>query len=132
MTDFVDGIILILKDEVVAGRLTQSEYEDYIELIDMSANRVFKRYTDFRKQVITMTKSLITLPSERYEIYERQLAEKDYQINQITVEKDNVIAEKDNALAEKDSALAEKDSALAKKDAQIQALLKQLEKINNK
>ena len=107
MTDFVDGIILILKDEVVAGRLTQSEYEDYIELIDMSANRVFKRYTNFRKQVITMTKSLITLPSERYEIYERQLAEKD-------------------------NALAEKDSALAKKDAQIQALLKQLEKFNNK
>ena len=118
MKNFVDGIILILKDEVVAGRLTQSEYEDYIELIDMSANRVFKRYTDFRKQVITMTKSLITLPSERYEIYERQLAEKnsviaekDYQIKQITVEKDNVIAEK---------------------DAQIQALLKQLEKFNNK
>ena len=74
-----------------------------------------------------MTKSLITLPSERYEIYERQLAEK----NSVIAEKDNALAEKDSALAEKDSALAEKDSALAKKDAQIQALLKQLEKFNN-
>ena len=116
LTDFVDGIILILKDEVVAGRLTQTEYEDYIELIDKSAKRVFYRYKNFREQVITMTKSLITLPSERYEIYERQLAEKDAQIIQIT--------------AEKNCALAEKDNALAEKDAQIEALKKQLEKFN--
>ena len=80
-----------------------------------------------------MTKSLITLPSERYEIYEKQLAEKDHQINQITAEKDyqinQITAEKDYQI---NQITVEKDNVIAEKDAQIQALLKQLEKINNK
>ena len=39
-----------------------------------------------------MTKSMITLPSERYEIYERQLAEKDAEILKLSNEKDAEIA----------------------------------------
>ncbi|MBQ8489519.1 MAG: hypothetical protein IJ535_07020 [Pseudobutyrivibrio sp.] len=107
MTEFVDGIILILKEALDDGRLTEREYEDYIELIDKSAKRVFSRYKNFREQVISMTKSLITLPSERYEIYEKQLAEKDMQLSQ-------------------------KDAILSQQEAEIAALKRQLAEVTNK
>ena len=102
LTDFINDIILILRDELESGRLTQFEYEDYIELIDKSAKRVFKSHKILREQVINMTKSLITLPSERYEKYEKQLAEKD-------------------------AALLQKDAALSQKDCEIAELKRQLE-----
>lgn len=107
LTEFVDGIILILKEALDDGRLTEREYEDYIELIDKSAKRVFSRYKNFREQVISMTKSLITLPSERYEIYEKQLAEKDMQLSQ-------------------------KDAILSQQEAEIAALKRQLAEVTNK
>ena len=47
-----------------------------------------------------MTKSLITLPSERYAMYEKQLAEKDSAIANITAEKDAALSEKDAALSD--------------------------------
>ena len=43
-----------------------------------------------------MKKSLITLPNERYEMYEKQLAEKDAEL----FEKDALIAELQRQLAE--------------------------------
>ena len=107
LTEFVDGIILILKEALDDGRVTEREYEDYIELIDKSAKRVFSRYKNFREQVISMTKSLITLPSERYEIYEKQLAEKDMQLSQ-------------------------KDAILSQQEAEIAALKRQLAEVTNK
>lgn len=47
-----------------------------------------------------MTKSMITLPSERYEIYERQLAEKDAEILKLSNEKDAEIANNLKEIAE--------------------------------
>lgn len=100
LTEFTNGIILILKEELDSGRLTQLEYEDYIELIDKSAKRVFYRHKALEEQVISMTKSMITLPSERYEIYERQLAEKDAEILKLSNEKDAEIANNLKEIAE--------------------------------
>ena len=57
--------------------------------------------------MISMTKSLITLPSERYEIYEKQLAEKDMQLSQ-------------------------KDAILSQQEAEIAALKRQLAEVTNK
>ena len=107
LTAFVDGIILILKEELLAGRLTQHEYEDYIELIDKSAKRVFNKSNDFKRTVVSMTKSLITLPSERYEMYEKQLAEKDEQLLKLASEKDAEIASNLALIAELKKQLAE-------------------------
>ena len=91
LTEFVNGFIVILQEARKQKRISKAEYEDYIMLIDMSAQRVFNRNKKFKEQVVNMTKSLITLPSERYEEYERQLAEKDAEIS----EKDAEISEKD-------------------------------------
>ena len=107
LTAFVDGIILILKEELIAGRLTQHEYEDYIELIDKSAKRVFNKSNDFKRTVVSMTKSLITLPSERYEIYEKQLAEKDAELHQKDAEILKISKEKDREIAKLKKQLAE-------------------------
>jgi hypothetical protein len=104
LTEFINEIIFILKEDLNEHRITKSEYEDYIDLIDQSANRVFQNNENFKEQVVFMTKSLITLPSERYEQYEKQLAEKDAE------------------LAKKDASLAEKDATLAEKDAEIKKL----------
>ena len=104
LTEFINEIIFILKEDLNEHRITKSEYEDYIDLIDQSANRVFQNNENFKEQVVFMTKSLITLPSERYEQYEKQLAEKDAE------------------LAMKDATLAEKDATLAEKDAEIKKL----------
>ncbi len=109
LTDFVHGIILILREELDAGRLKQHEYEDYIELVDKSAKRVFMHYKNYREQVINMTKSLITLPSERYEIYENQIAERDIKI----AEQDVKIAEKDAQLADANALIASLKQQLA-------------------
>ena len=113
LTAFVDGIILILKEELIAGRLTQHEYEDYIELIDKSAKRVFNKSNDFKRTMVSMTKSLITLPSERYEIYEKQLAEKDEQLLKLANEKDLEIHQKDAEIAAKLARIAELEKQLA-------------------
>ena len=107
LTAFVDGIILILKEELIAGRLTQHEYEDYIELIDKSAKRVFNKSNDFKRTMVSMTKSLITLPSERYEIYEKQLAEKDAELHQKDAEILKISKEKDREIAKLKKQLAE-------------------------
>ena len=72
-----------------------------------TARGSFSRKIQYREQVISMTKSLITLPSERYEIYEKQLAEKDMQLSQ-------------------------KDAILSQQEAEIAALKRQLAEVTNK
>lgn len=57
-----------------------------------------------------MKKSLITLPSERYEMYEKQLAEKDAELfaaRKLADEKDAELFEKDALIAELQRQLAE-------------------------
>ena len=54
-----------------------------------------------------MTKSTIILPSERYERYEKKIAEKDALIEKITSEKDAIIADLRAQLAEKNKEKAD-------------------------
>ena len=60
-----------------------------------------------------MTKSTIILPSERYERYEKKIAEKDAIIEKITSERDAHLREKDAYLAEKDALIAELRAQIA-------------------
>jgi peptidoglycan hydrolase CwlO-like protein len=73
-----------------------------------------------------MTKSTIILPSERYERYEKKIAEKDAIIEKITSERDAHLREKDAYLAEKDAHLAEKDALIAELRAQIAEMKKNM------
>ena len=98
LTDLVDEAILVLKDELKDGYLTEQEFDDYIHLFCTAAERIFKdkRHSEFRKEVDRMTKPMIELPSVR----EKRLRAE--------------LAKKDSELAEKDSELAEKDSELTR------------------
>ncbi len=100
LTDFVNQLILILTTELRNKRINQDQFEDFIELLDQSAYRVFSNNEQYRNQVINMTKSTIILPSERYERLEKKIAEKDALIEKITSEKDAIIADLRAQLAE--------------------------------
>lgn len=73
----MNQLIFILKTELNNNRISKNQFEDFIDLLDQAACRVFSNDEQYRKQVINMTKSTIILPSERYERYEKKLAEKD-------------------------------------------------------
>lgn len=104
MTDLVGEAILVLKDELRDGYLTEREFDDYINLFCAAAERIFKdeRHSEFRKEVDRMTKPLIELPSVREKRLRAEL-----------IEKDAELAVKDMELAVKDTELAEKDMELA-------------------
>ncbi len=95
LTDLVNEAILVLKDELCNGYLTEQEYNDYINLFRFAADKIFEneKHSEFRKEVDRMTKPLIELPSVR----EKRLR-----------------AEIEALRAEKDARLAEKDAELAK------------------
>jgi hypothetical protein len=113
LTDFIEQIIVMLSNEVNQGRLTVTQFKDYIRLLQFSAERVFRKTPNHQQEVYRMTKSVLILPSDEMEM---ALAEKAAAL----AEKDSALAEKDSALAEKDSALAEKDSALAEQRRKIE------------
>ena len=102
MTDLVGETILVLKDELRDGYLTEREFDDYINLFRTASDRIFKdvKHSAFRKEVDRMTKPLVELPSVR----EKRLR----------AEIDTLRAEKDAALAEKDAALSQMKELLKK------------------
>jgi hypothetical protein len=85
----VNQLIFILKTELNNNRISKNQFEDFIDLLDQAACRVFSNDEQYRNQVINMTKSTIILPSERYERYEKKLAKKDAAL----AEKDAIIAD---------------------------------------
>jgi hypothetical protein len=113
LTDFIGQIIVILKNEVTQGRLTATQFKDYIRLLQYSAERVFRQTPNHQEEVYRMTKSVLILPSDEMEM--------------ALAEKDTIIAEKDSALAEKDSTIAKKDSIILQLQTEIQRLKKEKE-----
>ena len=126
LTDFVNQIILILATEKNEKRINQSQFEDYIELLDQAACRVFSNDELYRNQVINMTKSTIILPSERYERYEKKIAEKDAKLAEKDIIIEKITSENNAHLREKDAYLAEKDALIAELRAQIAEMKKNM------
>ena len=107
LTAFTNGIIVILKEELNEKRITEKQYNHYVELINMSAERVFCHHNDYREQVISMTNPLITFKTDEYEnqieSLSKTLAEKDAQLfaaNKLSNEKDAEIADLKRQLEE--------------------------------
>ncbi len=63
LTAFVDKVMIILKDEVEQGYLTEQEYDDYVNLFRRASEKIFEKHADFYEEVDRMTKPLIELPS---------------------------------------------------------------------
>lgn len=134
LTRFTSGLIVSLEDEVRLGNITPTEFRDYVELIDFAAERIFHKATQYQKEVLNVTKSILRLPSDEIDelkftisLNEQKLAE----MNSALAEKDSALAEKDSALAEKDSTIAEKDNTIAEKNntiAEMSNLILELQK----
>lgn len=63
LTEFVEKAILVLKEELSDGYLTELEFRDYVRLFQMAADRVLARHPRLREEVYQMTEPLIKLPS---------------------------------------------------------------------
>lgn len=110
LTEHLEEVILILKEETSAGNLTELQYHDYVKLIRHAADRVFANHKELWREVDKMTKPLIKLPSMEYmemqeklkakeenykakeEKYKAELAERDAEIQrlQAIIDKNNL------------------------------------------
>ena len=96
LTEFVENVILILKEELSDGYLTEREYNDYVKLFRFAADRVLAKHTQMREEVHRMTEPLIKLPSVIMDELEAKIADQK-----------KLIAEQDVKLAEQNTMLAD-------------------------
>ena len=100
LTEFVEEAILVLKEELFDGYLTEWEYHDYVTLFRFAADKVLIKHPQFREEVKQMTEPLIKLPSMiRDEIRAELRAELQAEMADQKAE----IADQKNLLAEKDA-----------------------------
>ena len=120
LTEYVKGLIFILRNEFSAKRLTESEFKDFVKFIELSANRVFHNSPNYQEEVYTMTKSKLWLPSDELAETKAELAREKSE----SAKKDEVIAQTESDLMQTKSALTQTESALAQKTADYDALEK--------
>ena len=116
--------MIILKDEVEQGYLTEQEYDDYVNLFRRAAEKIFEKHADFYEEVDRMTKPLIELPSV---LQKRLIADNERLLaNNKTLIADNETLTADNKTLTADRnalavELADKNAELAR----MRALLEQ-------
>ena len=127
LTEFVEEAILVLKEELSHGYLTELEYYDYVKLFYFAIDRVLAQHSQMREEMHQMTEPLIKLPSViikelQAEIANQktELADKEAELNN----KDAELKNKDAELKNKDAELESKDAELKSKEAEIQRLQK--------
>nr|WP_305135686.1 hypothetical protein [uncultured Schaedlerella sp.] len=100
LTAFVDKVMIILKDEVEQGYLTEREYNDYVNLFRRAAENIFEKHPDFGREVDRMTKPMIELPSV---LQKRLYAE----IDSLNANNEALIADNETLLADNEALTAE-------------------------
>ena len=120
LTEFVEEVILVLKEELSDGYLTEREYSDYVRLFYFAANRVLEKYPQMREEVKRMTEPLIKLPSMIEDELRTRIADQEAEI-----------AEQKMQLAGKDEEIESKDAELESKDAEIQRLQKLIHQLTS-
>ena len=109
--------MIILKDEVEQGYLTEQEYDDYVNLFRRAAEKIFEKHADFYEEVDRMTKPLIELPSV---LQKRLIADNEMLLaNNKTLIADNktLAADNETLTADRDALaveLADKNAELAR------------------
>ena len=109
LTAFVDKVMIILKDEVEQGYLTEQEYDDYVNLFRRAAENIFEKHADFGREVDRMTKPMIELPSV---LQKRLYAE----IDSLNANKAALIADNETLAAAKEALTADKEALTADKE----------------
>lgn len=115
LTEFVEKAILVLKEELADGYLTEQEYQDYVKLFQFAADRVLSKHPQMLKEVHRMTEPVIKLPSM---IVAELLTEARAKM-QAEIEKQKVQLEKQKR-------------QLASKDEEIQHLQELVRKLSDK
>ena len=111
LTEFVEKVILILKEELMDGHLTEREYHNYVRLFRFAIDRVLAKHPQLQEEVSRMTEPVIKLPSVIMEEMEAEIAE----------QKSEIAGQKAQ-IADQKSQLAGKDAELERKDAEIRRL----------
>lgn len=88
LTEYINELIVILREEENLGNITNSERKDYLSMINLAAERVFHEQKHLKEEVLKVTKSVLVLPSDLQRL-EKELADKNAEL-----------ADKDNALSE--------------------------------
>ena len=101
--------MIILKDEVEQGYLTEQEYDDYVNLFRRAAENIFEKHPDFGREVDRMTKPMIELPSV---LQKRLYAE----IDSLNANKAALIADNETLAAAKEALTADKEALTADKE----------------
>ena len=114
LTAHLEEVILILREEVSAGNLTELQYKDYVRMVRHAADRVFANHEDLRKEADNMTKPKLWLPSMEV----REMEEK--------------VTEYKAELADKEAELARQKEKNAKQAAEIKRLKEKLRLVESK
>lgn len=122
LTEFVEKAILVLKEELTDGYLTEQEYQDYVKLFQFAADRVLSKHPQMLKEVHRMTEPVIKLPSM---IVAELLTEERAKMQ---VEQAKMQAE----IEEQKVRLEKQKMQLASKDAEIQHLQELVRKLSDK
>ena len=141
LTEFVDEVILVLKEELFDGYLTDVEYHDYIRLFSFAVDRVLRQYPQMRKEVHQVTEPLIKLPSMIMKEQWAEIASQREQITsqrkQITDQKEQIadqkeqIADQEEQIADQKEQIEHQKKELDSKDAEIKRLQKLVEQLSS-
>ena len=121
LTEFVAEAILVLKEELLEGYLTEREYRHYVQLFRFATDRILCQHSEMQEEVNQMTEPLIKLSTkEEDEFWDR-------------IEKQEAhIAEQEAHIAEQETHIAEQEAQLADKDAEILRLQQLVEQLASK
>ena len=126
LTEFVEKAILVLKEELTDGYLTEQEYQDYVKLFQFAADRVLSKHPQMLKEVHRMTEPVIKLPSM---IVAELLTEERAKMQaEMQAEQAKMQAE----IEEQKVRLEKQKMQLASKDAEIQHLQELVRKLSDK
>lgn len=110
LTEYIKQLIVILDEEHRNENITTHEYNDYLGLINLAAERIFDSQQDLKEEVHNVTKSVLILPSDLY-----HAADQVKQLQEELKETKSVLTQKETAIAEKDAIIADLQKQLLEK-----------------
>ena len=142
LTEFVEEAILVLKEEMYDGYLTEWEYRNYVTLFRFAADRVLAGHPQMQEEINRMTEPLIKLPSMIWDEMQAEIAEKQSELAQKQAELDEkqteltekqaVIDEIQAELTEKQVVINEKQAVIDNQEAEIKRLQELVTQLSSK
>ena len=121
LTEFVKEAILVLKDELNDGYITEIEYQDYVRLLYFAVDRVLHQNPQLCKEVHQMTEPLIKLPSMIIKELQAEIADQKAEI-----------ADQKAEIADQKAEIADQKAEIADQKAEIQRLQELIEELSSK